>query len=68
MGARPAIPAKRTDAPVAWPAWIYHNRSRVENLGARPKERRAVATRYERTACPFLGILGLAAAPDGIKL
>ena len=50
LGARPAIPAKRRDAPVACPAWIYTNRHMVENLWARLKEWRAVATRYEKTA------------------
>ncbi|RKK01053.1 IS5 family transposase [Pseudoroseomonas wenyumeiae] len=68
MGARPAIPPKRTDAPVACPAWIYNNRSRVENLWARLKEWRAVATRYEKTARSFLSILCLAAADDWIKI
>ncbi|MFC7555394.1 IS5 family transposase [Pseudoroseomonas wenyumeiae] len=68
MGARPAIPPKRTDAPVACPAWIYNNRSRVENLWARLKEWRAVATRYEKTATSFLSVLCLAAAADWIKL
>jgi transposase len=68
MGARPAIPPKRTEAPVACPSWIYNNRSRVENLWARLKEWRAVATRYEKTARSFLGILCLAAAADWIKL
>ncbi|ONG58823.1 IS5 family transposase [Pseudoroseomonas deserti] len=68
MGARPAIPPKRTDAPVACPSWIYNNRSRVENLWARLKEWRAVATRYEKTAQSFLGVLCLAAAADWIKL
>ena len=44
LGARPAIPAKRNGMPVACPPWIYHNRSRIENLWARLKEWRAVAT------------------------
>ena len=57
MGARPAIPPRRTDAPVACPAWIYNNRHLVENLWARLKEWRAVATRYEKTARSFFGIL-----------
>ena len=35
MGARPAIPPRRTDAEVACPDWIYANRHLVENLGAR---------------------------------
>ena len=30
LGARPAIPPKRTDALVACPDWIYVNRHRVE--------------------------------------
>ena len=68
MGARPAIPAKRRDAPLACPAWLYNNRSRVENLRARLKEWRAVATRHEKTATSFLGILRLAAADDRIKI
>nr|WP_158600872.1 transposase [Pseudoroseomonas wenyumeiae] len=67
MGARLAIPPKRTDAPVACPSWIYNNRSRVENLWARLKEWRAMATRYEKTARSFLGILCLAAAADWIR-
>ena len=37
MGARPAIPPKRMDAPVACPDWIYVNRRLIENLWARLK-------------------------------
>jgi transposase len=64
MGARPAIPSRRTDAPVACPDWVYANRRLVENLWARLKEWRAVATRYEKTARSFLGVLCLAATAD----
>jgi transposase len=67
MGARPAIPPQRHQAPVACPAWIYANRHLVERLWARLKEWRAVATRYEKTACSFTGVLCLAAAIDWIK-
>jgi len=67
MGARPAIPAKSNEAPVACPGWIYHNRNRVERLWARLKEWRAVATRYEKTACSFMGVLCLAAALDWLR-
>jgi transposase len=66
-GTRPAIPAKRTEAPVACPAWIYNNRNVVERLWARLKEWRAVATRYEKTARSFMGVLCLAATFDWIK-
>lgn len=68
VGARPAIPPRHTDAPVACPPWIYYNRHFVENLWARLKEWRAVATRYEKLARSFLGVLCLAAAADWLKL
>ena len=67
IGARPAIPPQRQEAPVACPAWIYNNRNRVERLWARLKEWRAVATRYEKTATSFLGVLCLAASFDWLK-
>jgi transposase len=67
-GARPAIPSKRNEAPVACPDWIYNNRNLVERLWARLKEWRAVATRYEKTASSFMGVLALAAACDWLKL
>ena len=38
MGARPAIPPQRHEAPVACPDWIYNNRQHVERLWARLKE------------------------------
>ena len=67
LGARPAIPPKRNEAPVACPDWIYNNSNVVERLWARLKEWRAVATRYEKTACSFMGMLCLAAALDWLK-
>ncbi len=67
-GARPAIPTRRNEAPVACPAWIYNNRNLVERLWARLKEWRAVATRYEKTASSYLGVLCLAATVDWLKL
>src|SRR5215203_4831463 len=67
LGARPAIPPKQNEAPVACPAWVYNNRNYVERLWARLKEWRAIATRYEKTARSFMGVLCLAAALDWIK-
>lgn len=67
LGARPAIPAKRNEAPVSCPDWIYNNRNAVERLWARLKEWRAVATRYEKTAASFLGVLHIAAAIDWLR-
>jgi transposase len=66
-GARPALPAKRNEAPVACPDWAYANRNRVERLWGRLKEWRAVATRYEKTACSFMGVLCLAASMDWLR-
>ena len=67
LGARPAIPPKKTDAPVSCPAWVYNNRNIVERFWARIKEWRAIATRYEKTANSFMGVLCLAAALDWLK-
>lgn len=67
LGARPAIPPLRHEAPVACPPWIYNNRNRVERLWARLKEWRAVATRYEKTARSFISVLSLAATFDWLR-
>lgn len=67
MGARPAIPARRNEAALRCPDWIYRHRNRVERLWGRLKEWRAVATRYEKLARSFLGVLCLAAAMDWLK-
>ena len=67
LGAKPAVPAKRNEAPVRCPDWIYNNRNQVERLWARLKEWRAVATRYEKTATSFMGVLCLAATWDWIR-
>ena len=66
-GARPAIPTKRNEAPVACPDRVYADRNQVERLWGRLKEWRAVATCYEKTACSFMGVLCLAASIDWLK-
>ena len=66
LGSKPAIPTRRNEAKVVCPDWIYVNRERVERLSGRLKEWRAVATRYERTAGSYLGVLNLAAVFDWI--
>ena len=45
----------------------YRRRSRVENLWARLKEWRALATRYDKTVQSFSGALHLAAALDWLS-
>ena len=67
MGARPAIPAKRNEAAVRCPDWIYKHRNEVERLWGRLKEWRAVATRYDKLAQSFMGVLCLTATMDWIK-
>jgi transposase len=47
LGARSAIPAKRSEAPVACRDWFNNNRNLGESLWARFKEWRAVATRHQ---------------------
>ena len=67
MGARPAVPAKRNEAAVRCPDFIYRHRNRIERMWARLKEWRAVGTRYGKTAPFFMGVLCLAATMDWIK-
>jgi transposase len=57
----------RRQKEVLSPDWVYVNRNLVERLWNRLKEWRAVATRYEKTARSFMGVLCLAAAFDWIK-
>lgn len=66
-GSRPAIPTRSNEAAVACPNYVYNNRNLVERLWARLKEWRAVATRYEKTASSFMGVLCLAATADWLK-
>ena len=64
-GAEPVVPAHPTHkkAPPHDPG-AYRRRHKVENLWARLKEWRAVATRYEKTAASYLGDLHLATAVE----
>lgn len=41
---------------------LYKARHLIENFFARLKQYRAIATRYDKTACNFLGAIHLAAA------
>jgi transposase len=41
---------------------IYRSRHLIENFFARLKQYRAIATRYDKTACNFLGSIYMAAA------
>jgi transposase len=64
MGAKPAIPSTSNEAPARCPHWIHRHRNEVERPWARLKEWRAVATRYEKPAGSFLGVLCLLATTE----
>src|SRR4051812_49924265 len=64
LGARPAIPPQRHEAPVACPDWIYANRNRVERLWARLKEWRAGGTPHEKNAPRLINVPCLPASLD----
>lgn len=65
--AEPVVPAQPTHPPVAYDRGAYRRRHHVEQAWGRLKEWRTVATRYEKTASSFLGVLHVAAAMDWIK-
>lgn len=66
-GAEPVVPANPTHPAVGYDRLAYRRRSRVEQVWGRLKEWRAVATRYEKRAETYLGVLHVAAALDWIK-
>jgi transposase len=66
-GAEPVVPAQPTHPVVAYDRAAYRRRHHVEQAWGRLKEWRAVATRYEKTADSFAGVLYVASALDWIK-
>jgi len=66
-GAEPCVPANRTHPPAPYDRAAYARRHRVENLWARLKEWRAVATRYDKTAPSFTATLHIAATIDWLS-
>jgi transposase len=68
MGAIPVIPSRRgAKEPQPCPAYIYKHRNLIERCWSRLKERRAVATRYEKTAASYAACVAIAASLDWIK-
>ena len=65
--AQRAAPPAQNQPPRARQAEFVVCDQTIERLWGRLKEWRAVATRYEKTARSFLGILCLAAAADWLK-
>lgn len=56
----PANPTRKQ--PREYDRSLYQARHLIENFFNKPKQDRAIATRYDKTACNFLGAIYLAAA------
>ena len=68
MGAIPVVPSRKgTKQPEPCPAFIYRHRNLIERCWARLKERRAIATRYDKAAISFAAGIALPASLDWIK-
>ena len=66
-GAEPVVPPNPTHPQVPYDREAYRRRHHVEQAWGRLKEWRAVATRYEKRAESYLGVLYVASALDWIK-
>lgn len=68
MGAIPVVPSRRNaKEPQPCPVYIYRHRNLIERCWSRLKERRAVATRYDKTAACYAAGIAIAASLDWIK-
>ncbi len=62
-GIAPCIPSSRSrKVPFAYDKLLYRQRHRIENLFAKLKDWRRIATRYDRCPEVFLSAIALAAA------
>ena len=67
-GAIPVVPSRRgTKQPEPCPDDIYRHRNLIERCWSRLKERRAIATRYDKTATSYAAGVAIAASLDWIK-
>ena len=63
MGATPVVPSRKgAKDPQPCLAYIYRRRNLIERCWSRLKERRAVATRYDKTALCFAAAIAIAIA------
>ena len=68
MGAIPVVPSRRNAKhPQPCPAYIYRHRNLIERCWSRLKERRAIATRYDKTATSYAAGIAIAATLDWFK-
>lgn len=67
-GAIPVVPSRRgAKQPQPCPAYIYRHRNLIERCWSRLKERRAIATRYDKTAVSYAAGIAIAATLDWFK-
>ena len=68
MGAIAVVPSRKgTRQPEPCPAYIYRHRNLIERCWSRLKERRAIATRYDKTATSYAAGIAIAATLDWFK-
>jgi transposase len=68
MGATPVVSSRKSaKQPQPCPAFIYRHRNLIERCWARLKERRAIATRYDKTATSYAAGIAIAATLDWFK-
>jgi transposase len=68
MGAIPVVPSRKgAKQPEPCPDYIYRHRNLIERCWSRLKERRAIATRYDKTAVSYAAGIAIAASLDWIK-
>lgn len=68
LGAIPVVPSRKgTKDPQPCPSYIYRHRNLIERCWSRLKERRAIATRYDKTALSYAAGIAIAASLDWIK-
>ena len=68
LGAIPVVPSRKgTKNPQPCPDYIYRHRNLIERCWSRLKERRAIATRYDKTALSYAAGIAIAATLDWIK-
>jgi transposase len=68
MGAIPVVPSRKGAKELQFcPSYIYRHRNLIERCWARLKERRAIATRYDKTAVSYAAGIAIAASLDWIK-
>ena len=68
IGAIPVVPSRKgAKEPQPCPSFIYRHRNLIERCWARLKERRAIATRYDKTAACYAAGVAIAASLDWIK-